>query len=176
IVISSWVVVAYAVWTISNIKRDTDFYPCLPALALITAIGITSWKRLFIRRAVVMGAVLLGLVQYYSVSFSREGYAIWTPQNPYRKPCEPDGYNTPFQPPYPNNYREVMQRIAHRIESNDPDAKYARIGVIETDGDQRWLEYSTIVLEYYYRLDVPGTFIYPSRHTPQAFLEPVYPG
>jgi len=171
IIISSWLLVPYAIWTVSNIKRDTDFYPCLPAIALISAIGIISWQKLRIKKIMITAAVLLGLVQYFSVSFSRGGYLLWTSNNPYGKPCEPDGYNPPFQPPYPNNYREVMREISQRIRRNDPDAKYGRIGIIETAGPERWLEYSTIILEYYFRLDHPGYFIYLSRHTPQAFLE-----
>ncbi|MCX6355715.1 MAG: glycosyltransferase family 39 protein [Candidatus Aureabacteria bacterium] len=170
-IISSWVIVTYALWTISNIKRDTDFYPCLPAIALISAIGIMSWKRLFLKRAVIAGAILLGLVQYFSASFSREGYLLWTPNNPYGKPSEPDGYNTPYRPPYPNNYQEVMQKIAQGVRSRDTDAKYARIGVIETTGSDRWQEYNTAILDYYFRCDSPDKFIYRSRHTPEAFLE-----
>lgn len=171
LVIAAWVIGPYAIWTLSNIKRDTDFFPCLPAVALMTAAGLMSWKRTVARRGAVAACVAVGLLQFFCVSFSPAGYGFWTVDNPYDKPVEPDGYNTPFHPPYANNYEEIMARVAEKIRSDGPSEKYARIGFVETDGTERWREYSTAVLEYYLRLDTRGGLIYRSRFTPEAFLQ-----
>lgn len=166
-----WLLATYAIWTISNIKRDTDFFPCLPALALITAFGISSWKHQVLRKGVILACIVIGMIQYFSLSFSSKGFNVWNVKNPYNKPREPDGYNTPFQPPYQNNYKEIMDRFSERIIDQSRSSRYVRIGIVEAPGSDRWIEYNTAILAYYFHLYNPGAFIYRSRHTPESFLE-----
>jgi hypothetical protein len=166
-----WLLGSYAIWTASNIKRDTDFLPCLPAVALISAIGIMSWEQARLRRLAVACCCIVGLVQYFCVSFSPAGYQFWTLRNPYHKPCEPDGYSTLFQPPFPNNYREIINAFADRMQMRGEWEKYSRLGFVETIGSERWLEYNPEILEYYLRLKESGGIIYRSRYNPEAFLE-----
>ncbi|MCX6340339.1 MAG: glycosyltransferase family 39 protein [Candidatus Aureabacteria bacterium] len=166
-----WILSAYAIWTASNIKRDTDFLPCLPAIALISAIGIMSLQRAALRRLAVACCCIFGLTQYFCVSFSPAGYRFWTMENPYHKPCEPDEYSTLFQPPFPNNYREIINAFADRMQMRGEWEKYSRLGFVETTGSERWLEYNPAILEYYLRLKESGGIIYRSRYNPEAFLE-----
>jgi hypothetical protein len=166
-----WISSAYAIWTVSNIKRDTDFLPVLPAVALVTAIGIMSWKRACVRRIAVACCCILGLAQYFCVSFSTAGYELWTIGNPYGKPREPDGYDTLFQPPFPNNYKGIADAMAGRMRIDGKWARYGRIGFIETTGADRWSEYNPEIIEYYLRLRESGGIIYRSRYNPEAFLE-----
>lgn len=166
-----WILSAYVIWTASNIKRDTDFLPCLPAVALISAIGIMSWKRAGLRRLAVACCCIFGLTQYVCVSFSPVGYGFLTMENPYHKPCEPDGYSTLFQPPFSNNYREIINAFADRMQMRGEWEKYSRLGFVETTGSERWLEYNPEILEYYLRLKESGGIIYRSRYNPEAFLE-----
>lgn len=165
-----WLIVPYAIWTLSNIKRDTDFFPCLPAVALVTAIGVLSWNSSVWKKALVAVCVIGGLVQFFSISFSSRGYTLWTIRNPYDKPLEPDGYSTPYSPPYPNNYGVIAKRFAETMIRRGPGPRYARIGIVETPGSERWQEYSTAVFEYHLRLYDASSFVYRSRHTPEAFL------
>lgn len=169
--ILSWVIGTYAIWTLSNIKRDTDFMPCLPAIALISGVGIAGWRRAPARRIVIALCVIVGMAQFFSVSFSQAGYRFWDMPNPYHKPSEPDGYSTLFQPPYPNNYEAIAAALAPKLETAGRWDRYSRVGLVETEGDERWLEYQPAIFEYYLRLRCKGGIIYRSRYSPEAFVE-----
>ena len=166
-----WILGAYAIWTASNIKRDTDFLPVLPALALVSAIGITSWERVWARRLAVACCCIWGLTQYFCVSFSPSGCGLLTMENPYDKPGEPDGSNTLFQPPFPNDYKRVADALAERMRLQGEWGRYGRVGFVETTGSERWSEYNPEIIEYYLRLKESGGIIYRSRYNPEAFLE-----
>lgn len=170
-ILLAWMLGAYAIWTASNIKRDTDFLPVLPAIALASAIGIMSWSRARVRQLAAACCCIFGLAQYFCVSFSPAGYRLWTVNNPYGKPCEPDGYDTLFQPPFPNNYKKIADEIAGRMRLGGQWEKYGRIGFIETAGPDRWSEYNPEIVEYFLRLRESGGFVYRSRYNPEAFLE-----
>jgi len=66
-----WFVVPFLVFTLSLTMNSRFDVALLPSLALITARGLFLVKRSWLQRGLVCAAVLLGLVQFFALSYDR---------------------------------------------------------------------------------------------------------
>ncbi len=69
LIIFLWIFIPYLLLTFSANKWGRYYFPALPALALVTAIGIFRIKLIKLRIILVILIVCLSLVQFYDLSF-----------------------------------------------------------------------------------------------------------
>lgn len=66
----SWIIVAYAIFTLIINKEPKETSEYLPAFALITALGILKLKKQWLKRCLVYIIIFGGLAQYFIVSYT----------------------------------------------------------------------------------------------------------
>ncbi|MDD5156143.1 MAG: glycosyltransferase family 39 protein, partial [Candidatus Omnitrophica bacterium] len=69
-----WIIVPYIFFTFLKNKFLYYTMASLPAIALITAEGIMRIKRNSVKKAIICALLIIGLVQYFSISYVRHRY------------------------------------------------------------------------------------------------------
>ncbi|MDD5255833.1 MAG: phospholipid carrier-dependent glycosyltransferase, partial [Candidatus Omnitrophica bacterium] len=73
-----WVLAPYAVFTLIASKSPRYIMPVLPAIALMTALGISRITSVRVRRSIVACSVCFGILQYCLLSFMPSAYISGT--------------------------------------------------------------------------------------------------
>jgi hypothetical protein len=143
-VILLWISVPYVILALNINKWGRYYFPALPALALITAIGIFQIKARKYKIILVTLVVSLSLIQFYDLSF---GSAI-LPQALYKHP----DYSFAASPPQKCQEEKVITRFLEIInkEKKDPNYKCKILFV----APHSIIDYGK--LEYIFQVKEPG--------------------
>lgn len=117
-VIYLWILIPYAIFTLNINKWGRYYFPALPAVALVTAIGILQIRSRKYKIILVAVITSLSLLQFYDLSF---GTKI-LPKGLYNSP----GYSFIAYPPQKCEEEKVITRFLETInkEKRDPHYKF----------------------------------------------------
>ena len=117
-IISLWILIPYVILTLSINKWGRYYFPALPALALVTAIGIFQIKSRKCKIILVTLITSLSLLQFYDLSF---GSTI-LPKGLYKRK-QPD-YSFVAYPPQKCEEEKVITRFLETINKENKDPNY----------------------------------------------------
>lgn|GEM_PF-2552489 len=157
-IILSWFFISYVIFTLISNKYAKYFFPAFPAIALISAIGLSDWfmenRQKFnckIARIAKLIIPVLALSQFFYLSWFYNKH-----ESEIRKP----------KPLYLNV--STVNNFKHALE-NVPDTE-KRIGIIRKEGV--WGMDEGIFLCYLFQMEMPHAFIMPSFfQNPFDFLD-----
>lgn len=112
-IILLWALVPYFLFTVIVAKSERYYFPAIPAVALITAIGLLRIESKKIRQFLIMLITIVSLIQFYDLSFST---AILPKELFYPKP-------TTFlaQPPQKCKEGKVAEKFLETIKKTKKD-------------------------------------------------------
>jgi len=141
-----WVICPYMVLTLLSYKWERYYFPSFPALALISAVGLLELKNKITRRFLISLVVMIGLFQFFELSFGKEQLLY-----PLKKDWMRVGdWN---HPPYDSNLEEVVRKFIKAIKMNvREDVSFpGRIAILGGKED---------ILKYFIRVHMPNSLVY----------------
>jgi len=155
--IATWLGVPYLIFTLISVKEIRHFLPSLPALAIVSGMGLSLLEGR--RKNLIVGAVILaGVAQLLVLSHLplAPGGVLDVLVRP--RPLE-GGMAHVVARPGDGSCREVAARLAGRIEQEFAGAGPPVIGVVEYP--RPYLEdLEALKLEYLLRLRLPGARVH----------------
>ncbi len=115
-IIYLWILIPYVIFTLNINKWGRYYFPALPALALVTAIGILQIRSRKYKIILVTAITSLSLLQFYDLSF---GTSI-LPRSLYKHP----DYSFVAYPPQKCEEEKVVTRFLETINKEKKDPHY----------------------------------------------------
>jgi len=151
-----WIAVPYLLLSTLSLKDESYFFPALPAVALIIAIGVNNYARK-IRVPLYIMIFAVVLFNYFVLSYYgfRSG-KVWQNFIPVKISKFMAGSQW-AHPPAEERYAQVADDFSAIIRDNQNPGKVIRIGIIE----ERYFKGDFVkCLEYFLKLRLPGVETY----------------
>ncbi|MFH2145800.1 MAG: glycosyltransferase family 39 protein [Candidatus Omnitrophota bacterium] len=104
-----WIALPYIIFTLITVKRDRYLIPALPAIAVLSAVGIGSFKPAWIKKALVTLIFTLGLVQFFTLSYDMNLTGAFLFDNKFRSSWA--------HAPSRNNYEHAVRELFLNVEA-----------------------------------------------------------
>lgn len=122
-----WAIAPYFIFSVLSPKDARYIFPALPAIAVLSALGIEELKSQFIRRLIIILIVLIGIAHYFTYSYFGSDLFI-------RYSLRTKRSMRYTHPPFKSNYQSVIHRFMKEIEKRD-SLNEVSIGVISPAGE-----------------------------------------
>ncbi|MDP8217061.1 MAG: glycosyltransferase family 39 protein [Candidatus Kaelpia imicola] len=129
-ILFSWIILSMIILSIATTKRDRYIIPIMPALAIISAYGVTElkWRKLKILIWII--TLYFGLLYFFKFSFFVNSKLM--------KPDNISKYFIPKHTRYGNPIR-LLKFNGLLLHLNNSNRNFVKIALIEEDGYSQWL-------------------------------------